>query len=451
MKPIFHLSYLFLFMSILQPCNAQEYSIMNQWTMGEWFNKADNATLVLQPKPELDTDKLYNSQTGQWSFPESNKYQIGLNGQTPYSDTYWVNGTTMNLNNYITFEILGLDENNLYIRDSFGGANAQIIHLTRVGSKPNSSQAQTQPSTSNTTHVLQLNLQKDAPNFRKYQKNASNVLASTNGMSLTEGDFQKSLEVWEYVIGEAFTDADLQAERQRTIAQFKADPTQTLQNIEANQQTMQQLYQLKNPAALGVARAAIAYGVTSNPQLPNAKEDIAIFNKYDTVLAVDAQNGVALLEKDLQGLLKTIEFVNKISNPSFKMDAATQQTFRQNTIQNYPNLSIEEKQSIASMHITYQMLAAEWSGMNNQEKQEAAQKMIAENGGTSTNVSGGSFESAKANLYRILSKGKSTGDSSSGMNWNTYQTMSNMSLQNHASMLNSISAIGGSGDYWSVR
>ncbi len=424
--------------------DPKKYGIMDQWTMGEWHNPVDNTTLILRPVKPVDWDDLYDN--GQWDFPEPNQYEIRMNGQS-YTNSYWINGTTMALNNYVTFTILGLDEQNMFIQDSFGGENSPVIQLVRKGTSPVNQS--TSPKKINTNHVITLQL--STPQFRKYNKENAQVLTTSNGTSLTEGDFQKSLEIWEYVIGEKLSEFDLQQERQRTIRQFQTTPQQTLQNITANQQTMQQLYQIQNPTALGIARAAIAYGLTSNPQLPDAKEDIALFNKYETILATDQQNGIALLEKDLQGMLNTITFMNKISNSNFQIDATTAQTFRQNAIQNYPNLSVEEKQSIASMHITYQLLAAEWNKMSNEEKQEIAQEMLKNNSTTLSTTSNGNLESAKANLQRILSKGKNSGDSSTYMDANTYQIMSNISLQNHALNMNIIENMGGGGDYWEIR
>ena len=452
MKPFFQcLVLLFMLLPSLDnqaqnPYNqANGYLLMDQWTMGEWYNPVDNVVLILRPMKELDVNAMYNN--GQWNIPQASQYEIRMNGQS-YTDNYWINGTTMALNNYATFTILGLDEQSMYLQDSYGGGNTPIIQLLRKGASPVTS-PQTTFTTSKLNPSVLSQIHLPAPKFRQYQKKSTQVLASVNGQTLTEGDFQKTLEVWEYVIGEPLSDFDIQQERQRTITQFTSNPQQTLQNIAANQQTMQQLYQIQNPRALGFARAAIAYGLSANPQLPGAREDIALFSKYETILATDSQTGVALLEKDLQGLLKMVVFVNKLSNPNFQLDATTEQTFRQNAIQNYSNLSIEEKQSIAAMHITYQMMAAQWNQMNPQQKLEAAKKMVGNN--TSPTTSNGSFESAQANLQRLLAYGKSTGDVSSYIDRNTYNTMSNISLQNHVGMLNAAEAIGGSSDYWTIR
>ncbi len=432
--------------------NAQDkYKVIDQWTMGQWHCAVENATIILQPAPDFDTDDLYDAQNDRWALPAESQYQITLNGQN-YSDTYWLSGTTLKLNNYATFELLGLDENNLYMQDAFA-AQPTVFHFKKVGGNNASMNTATNQHHS-FNHVGQIRLAPSSSANRQYKKDDPTVIASQNGLDLTEGHFQRQLVLTEFVLAANLDPNDLNIERNRLIQYFKTNPQGTLQNIQAGESNMQQFHQLQDPTQIGLARASIIASILAQPHLEGAKQNTALIQKYNPVLAFDANNNIALLERDLDALVKIAVFENQLKDPKFNMPTHEVQQFKQSSIQNYPNLSLAEKQYMATLDIVYTIMANEWNKLGNSQKQQFAQQMVGSNVVATNTTTGnsGNFQQAQAKLNQLLGMpaGGSTNGNNGKMDWNTYNAMSRMSLQNHVNTMNTLESWGGTGTYWKV-
>ncbi len=100
--------------------SQKKQSFINEYTRGTWLNVANDTKLILNPAPKHEAATF-----------DENTYQITLNN-LPYSDTYWLSDTTLILNNYNTFELLGLDEYNLYLKEAYNrDNNAPVFHFRK--------------------------------------------------------------------------------------------------------------------------------------------------------------------------------------------------------------------------------------------------------------------------------------------------------------------------------
>lgn len=416
----------FFFFAFLSLELMAQMTLVNQYIDGTWHCAEENATLVFQPAEGLEV--CY--------------YEITMNGQT-YRDSYWVFNRKLELNNYQSFELIGLDEHNMYIAaiNIVWERTTPVFHFVRQGSGsalPNTARL----SANDFSHIYSIRLN-EGPKLSQYNTNDNSLLAEQNGIRLTEGHFQMGLQLLEFAINNTLSTVDKQKERQKLINDFKANPQQAMMNVNQCEQFMQQARQLTDPIQIGNVRATLIANVMMQTTADYAHDQQTI-RKYNPVLALDANNAIALTRSDLMGFIELMSFSNLIQNPDFKLtDAQVEQMISEMQTQ-YANLPLENKQQMVGMGTYMGMLAHEWNKMSNADKLKVAQSF---GGANTANLSG--MEAAKAKLQELMIADNG-GDGTQRLTPGTWEIMSNMQLQSHVTSMNIIENMGNSGNYWEI-
>ena len=251
--------------------------------------------------------------------------------------------------------------------------------------------------------------------------------------------------------------------KSQAIREFQSNPSGLIQEARNLHTGMQQIYQLTEPVRIALGRQAlIAELHKATMNLSEAQKPILIklINTHSPVLAYDPQTNSVFTENNFQGLVDYIKFTYKIAGKAAPIE--NKNTFRQQMIEQFPYLPLEQKQSFCATTLMYNMMQASWNQMTPQQRRDYKSQFVAQNtnyynppnysdnsnsGGNAQNWTGempDPNDKAAMNAWLIRKRAEMNSNQAC---WNMMQ---NMSLQNHATSMNIIENIGGGNNYWEV-
>ncbi|PIE01580.1 MAG: hypothetical protein CSA81_11065 [Acidobacteria bacterium] len=278
------------------------------------------------------------------------------------------------------------------------------------------------------------------------------VLATVNGKQLLEGHFQIGLGLVEFILGHKVTPAENSELKKQLLVEFNMQPDYVLQQLTGIDQSMRKLRTLTDPLQIGTARQqlyAAFYLGTIQMQEQQKPLIIQILNRYFKVLAVDQANQLVLTDKDAAGMLNYLTFLSHCQGQPVQMTPAYQQSFLQEMTQQFPSMSLEQKQIICSGSLIWKLMETNWNKMTPAQQQQFVASMNAQMGqqlySQNQNQAGGS-------PYNQSGSNKSMAQMQADFNakQNMLTMMQNMNTQYHATSLNIIENVGGTGNYWEV-
>ncbi|MGB1216409.1 MAG: hypothetical protein ACPG5P_00950, partial [Saprospiraceae bacterium] len=372
-------------------------NIYAQSVEGTWYYPEQEITVVFHPMKD-----------------HTRNYQFIFSNGAIQQSTYWTMGSTLYIKEYNngmdeSFEIVGLTANYLEIRQQMN-ENAAVMRFVKKGSV-----AEKIMDTKNKVII-------------PYNLNDTKILFTENGINYTQGHFNIGRWFGEFLIARELTSSEIKIAQQEAYSEFKKNPEQTLMNLEQIKQSMEQIFDLKDVLQIAVTRNMFLAGVHQSGGKPENSLLIKLIQEEVNVLLVDKTNNMVLTEQDLEWIIEFAEFTSALSGENEKISSADKKKILEDLKKSYPSASLEEKQTLAVL--------ASYS------------KIIENNYHT--------FDATQKEQFREMITGKdqqkqSSQGNDSKMDWNTYNAMSNMSLSNHATMMNSIEAIGGTGNYWYVK
>ncbi|MBN2892638.1 MAG: hypothetical protein JXL97_12290 [Bacteroidales bacterium] len=267
------------------------------------------------------------------------------------------------------------------------------------------------------------------------------VLATSGSYQYTQSEFNKSVKFTEFICGVTLNSKELASLKNEEISDFKLDPVTALNNVQSLDDQMQQVYALTDPFQIGISRSMLIANLYFTVQeMPDDYAFKVIFNTHNVVLAIDPYNGIALTQKDVNSYFDYLTFYAGIMGQTIIYDQATRNAYTQSVIDQFLYGDNQTKGMLAIMTIYNEYMQAAYNQLSFQEKQQFAASM--------TN----NYTSYEQN-YDYSSQNYSNNNNSS----NDYQTqqmyydvMNDMMNQSHATSLNIIENIGGTGNYWEV-
>lgn len=382
---------------------------------GTWVQKGQNATLIFSSDQVIPRTYVFIDQNG-----------------TEHKNEFWTRGTTLYLKYFAgggdaSFEIKGMDANNLYLASSY--SESEQYHLVRKGAASQVAAPDVMASNNKVQPFAHLNV------------NSNKVLATKNGYNYTEGDLDKGVRFGEFILNRKLTSLERRLAQQEALQGFNANPAQTLQGVQQVNNEMEQVLQIKDALQIGVLRNVFVSVLTRNFQQTTERPLLRTLMEKDIqVLAAGNDGQLVLTKDDVEGLFDFVSLMSRMSGQSAVVSQAEKIQATQQLVQAFPSASLQDQQSICSMRALHDLMKANYDNMDAQQREQLKQRLVASNE-PSTNSSNGMSEEAKN-----WAKSRKP-----GMDWNTYNAMSNMSMMNHAGMMNSIEAIGGTGNYWYVK
>lgn len=278
------------------------------------------------------------------------------------------------------------------------------------------------------------------------------VLTQSGGYDLTMDHINTGVGIIEFVIGGNIKPQEIEELKQASIDEFSLAPEVFITEVTSLKQSLNQLRSVHDPLTIGVGRQMLVaefYKVTSNMQPQEIPLLIQVINRYVQVLAFDQTNTLALTDRDASAMISYLEFSNQLNGISRQFTEPEKQQFISDLMQNFQTMPLEQKQFLCSASLAWDLIQNNWARMNSfqqgQFSQQYTQNQAAQYSNTQPGYSTQSYnnnESTQDAIARMRRENIA--------NQNMFNMMNNMSLQNHATMLNTIENFGGTGNYWEV-
>jgi len=293
------------------------------------------------------------------------------------------------------------------------------------------------------------------------------TLAEASGKTLKQGHVDIYTKFTQFVIGQKLTPAEQKMIQDECVESFQEDAQAVITDALSTAQAMQQIYALQDPAQIGAAR--VAFISEMHKIKMQGDEDgsiLQIVNKYAPVIAFDNATGLALTQKDLNGLVDVMGFLNAIGTNTAEPSEQQKQVVKQQLLSNFNNLSLEEKQSLCMGSVLNEVTRAQWNNLSQQEQAQARQQMQQQvQPNTTANnddwlneyLGDNSYSNPKLDALRQkLNAGTITQaeliayQNLMQQEQQMWTMMSNMQQQTHVTTMNIIENMGDGGGYWEV-
>ncbi|MEO1434125.1 MAG: hypothetical protein AAFV80_01220 [Bacteroidota bacterium] len=271
--------------------------------------------------------------------------------------------------------------------------------------------------------------------FRKPAQ-GNELLASAKGFQLQESDIRLGAALISFVTDQLIQPAEMDLLRTSAIREFKANPTLFREGMSGIQEVMDIVRQANDASTIAQYRQMLFSNLyIANKDLPeaNQSEIVRVMLRYITVESFDSKSGKVLSSRDLDAAVAYINQLVELESGQ-SLPSAERQTMRNTIKSQFQNMNVEEQDFYASASVYWSLVNANLNQFDTQQQdelQEQFQPVVGNDNWTSTDDWTSKWEGKE-------------------MSPETYRFLSEMSLQNHVSMMNSIEAIGGTGNYWSL-
>jgi len=367
------------------------------------------------------------------------KYANGASeiGQYGVQDGYLILQSNMGQNN--TYYIQGMNATQLALTD----ANGMSYQFAR----------NPQTQNFNPTKPINTNI-------------GGKTIAESGGQTLKQGHIDVYVDFTQFIISKKLNSADKQLIIRECLESFKENPQALMQDANTTNQAMQQLYAIQDPVQIGMARIALLSEVHKASMQGNSGSSsiTRLVQKHAPILAYDQSSGLALTEKDLNGLVNMLSFFNELGGGG-TVTAQQKQTMAQQLGSNFYSLSLEEKQMLCMGSVLNNVMQAQWNRLSPQEKdqvvrqlqQQAPQQPASDDDWLKEYLGDNTYSNPKLEaLQRKLDAGTMTQaemlayQNLKNQEMQMWNMMSNMQQQIHVTNMNIIENMGDGGGYWEI-
>jgi hypothetical protein len=300
---------------------------------------------------------------------------------------------------------------------------------------------------------------------------SGNVLFTANGQQYTQDHFNKEVRFVEFIIGAPMTEGEKQLGLQETAQSFSFDPAGVIQAAQEVDTQMQQILQLTDVAQIGRMRSGLIYQIYSGTQHLQQKPFIVqLMMKYVPLLAFDASNTLAFTAGDCQAFIQLMQLQAQMAGQNAQLNAQQINEIQQSLVQQFPYLSLEQKQSLCGMQVLYGYLSNVYAQMTPEQKQQMQTQMVQQqmaqqqqqlSGADAAFAQGVQQAQQQAAMEAQWPAGAQTPEQKQAylqqMRGNMNANAAAMNIYNdtmmgtHATMLNTIENFGDTGAYWEYK
>ncbi len=394
----------------------------NQSPVGTWVDSQYNITLT------LNADYTYTIQ-----YPQGRSQgRFGVNGQQFCMQDS--SGTQQ-----VCYTVLNYTGNLMVLRDNQG----VTMNFQRQGAASGPAMPQSQPKAA-------------AP---PAQQGTGAVLAQKDGHTLTDTQFHYGLGILQFIIGQSVTPTEVNQLKAKLLEEFNQQPAAVLNQLNGLGQSLQKVRAVSDPATIGVTRQALytaLYQATAAMREDQKPLLIQVMNRYIKALAMDAANGLILTNKDVDGMINYLAFNSQLAGQKVNLTRSLRDSVTAELVKNFPAMALQQKQLLCSASLLWQVLETNWSRLSAAQKQQYKNAYLAQMQQTAAAQSPASYNTGQQ--YNNTGSGSQTGSKKSLIDQqaefqarqNMFTMMNNMNLQSHATSLNIIENMGGTGNYWEV-
>ena len=244
-------------------------------------------------------------------------------------------------------------------------------------------------------------------------------------------------------------------------SEFKKMPKTFVAEMKGLKANLDKLHTLKRPEQVAAARLQLTSALwTGIKNLPLSKRPLLarIIFRHVRVLAHDVKNNLVLTDRDLNAMVEYLVFCHQLYNEMFyqKIPVTTGQMakFKMDAVKYFQKIPLERKQFMCSATVTWTMLKANYNRLGAFQQGQVKGQIAAKFPDTvmpprqrASASSGYNSRYTKSGRKKSLAEMQREFQAKQ----NCFTIMNNMSLQNHATMLNTIENFGGTGNYWEVK
>ena len=257
-----------------------------------------------------------------------------------------------------------------------------------------------------------------------------------------------------FIIGQNITISEKEELKQAAIKDFESAPQEFIQQINKINATLQKVKMMTNPLDVGVVRQRLIakfYKHTNNMQEKQKPVTVQIVNRYVRVLVYDEKNNIVVTEADLNSFLHYLVFINQLHGHNLQINNRDAASMKQLFVNNFFNMSIEQKSILSSASLIWKLVNINWQRMSISQRQQF-QSQVTANYQTQSNPKQ-NFSIPKYNKQKNITQSNIFAQQQKyAQQRQMFNTLSNISLQNHVSMLNIIENMpGGTGGVWELK
>jgi len=297
----------------------------------------------------------------------------------------------------------------------------------------------------------------------RYDLQATTIIAQSGYYQLTEGDLNASMEFMEFILTTTVTLEDRQAAQANLVQQFQINPMGIAMEVQNVRQALPFIASLTDITQIANYRNSVITNLYlqffNNPNRPIL---LQLMDKYNPILMYDALYNICLTDRDIHGLLTFTQFGYELmgQSPPAINPTDKQQLVQQLEVQIY-SMSKTDKQNLLLLADYVPLMKQAFQQMTPTQQEPIRQQylqalMVNQNTNQSEQNCQGCSAKMKA-LYAKQARGEMTQYDLAEMQreidsqQNMFTMMNNMSLENHATMLNVINNLGGGNTTYEVK
>lgn len=276
------------------------------------------------------------------------------------------------------------------------------------------------------------------------------VLANEQGFELRESHFRAAVDLIQFVIGGKIKPTELTELKTTLISEFPQNPSFVVGQLTQIGQSMSIIHQATDALRIGLARQQIfAELYMATTQMPAEQKPliVSIMNRYIKVLSVDAQNKLLLTDRDVNGMIEYLVFVNGLMGRPVSLTPSLRKSVEADLMSRFNTLPLPAKQILCSASLTWALTRNNWDQLTVSQKAQYGEQFRAQLGQSLLSSPSADFPSAPPK-GSSRSLGEQMREFQARQNMMTM--MYNMNVNSHALSTNIIENIGGTGNYWEV-
>lgn len=208
-----------------------------------------------------------------------------------------------------------------------------------------------------------------------YRTASNKTLYQEGKQRLTEGQYEWSRFLIEFLLGANLDKADNQWVQQEIIKEFKKNPKSSRQNVQQARQIMQQINALQSPLELGLVRSYLLGSLYPVRDSEDAKDLFRLMEKYNPIVHYDAENSLAITRADLLSTWQVMHWNSSTQPLPTGLPAGTEtNAIISQLLDQYKKADLNEKKLIASMQYQWMMLQLAMQQMSEEQQQALRQQ-----------------------------------------------------------------------------
>lgn len=286
------------------------------------------------------------------------------------------------------------------------------------------------------------------------------ILAQKAGYTLNNSHFNAGIGILQFIIGQTVKPSELRELKQKLIEEFQQAPAEVIRQLNSLGNSLQTIRSATDPVRIGLARQelfAALYKATMNFKEEDKPLMIQVMNRYIKVLAYDPNNNLLLTDKDAGGMLNYLAFNSELMGQKIQFNGALRRSTINDLVSRFASMPLEQKRLLCSASLIWELVEYNWNRLTSAQKlqyKNAYSTQIGQNTQSYQSFQQQNYNSG--NNYQSNSGSSGSNKSAADMRrehrakQHMFRMMNEMNMNTHATSLNIIENIGGTGNYWSV-